>query len=150
MAWLKKTAAENGAPPHFLWATYRPAKGVPPTLDAFRAELGRQGFDHAEDIYVAMQKESPDFKLKESALNYWGYELMGDNHLPEAIDLFKLNVKIYPDSGNVYDSLGEAYMKSGQKQLAIDNYKKSLEKDPSNDNARQKLKELQGTPADSK
>ncbi len=56
---------------------------------------------------------------------------MADNHMPEAIDLLKLNVKIYPDSGNVYDSLGEAYMKSGQKQMAIDNYKKSLEKDPS-------------------
>jgi tetratricopeptide (TPR) repeat protein len=146
MAWLKKTPAENGAPKHFLSVSYRPAKGVPATLDAFRAELGRQGFDHAEDIYAAMQKESPDFKLKESAINYWGYELMADNHLPEAIDILKLNVKIYPDSGNVYDSLGEAFMKSGQKQLAIDNYKKSLEKDPSNDNARQKLKELGETP----
>ncbi len=150
MAWLKKTAAENGAPPHFLWATYRPAKGVPPTLDAFRAELGRQGFDHAEDIYAAMQKESPDFKLDESTVNSWGYDLMADNHFPEAIDIFKLNAKNYPNSGNVYDSLGEAYMKSGQKQLAIDNYKKSLEKDPSNHNAQQKLKELQDKPADSK
>jgi tetratricopeptide (TPR) repeat protein len=151
LAWLKKTAAENGAPQHFLWATYRPAKGLPPTLDAFRAEVGRQGFDHAEDIYAAMQKESPDFKLNEAAVNSWGYELMGDNHLPEAIDIFKLNVKNYPDSANVYDSLGEAYMKSGQKQLAIDNYKKSVEKDPSNDNdARQKLKDLQDKPADSK
>ncbi len=150
MAWLKKTAAENGAPPHFLWATYRPAKGLPPTLDAFRAELGRQGFDHAEDIYAAMQKESPDFKLDESTVNSWGYELMADNHFPEAIDIFKLNVKNYPDSGNVYDSLGEAYMKSGQKQLAIDNYKKSLEKNPSNDNAKQKLKELGETPATSR
>jgi tetratricopeptide (TPR) repeat protein len=150
MAWLKKTAAENGAPQHFLWATYRPAKGLPPTLDAFRAELGRQGFDHAEDIYAAMQKQSPDFKLDESSVNSWGYDLMADNRLPEAIDIFKLNAKNYPDSGNVYDSLGEAYMKSGQKQLAIDNYKKSLEKDPSNGNAKQKLKELQDNPADSK
>jgi tetratricopeptide (TPR) repeat protein len=89
-----------------------------------------------------MRKGSPDFRLDESAVNSWGHELMTDNHLPEAIDIFQLNVKNYPDSGSVYDSLGEAYIKSGQKQLAIDSYKKSLERDPSNENARQKLKEL--------
>jgi tetratricopeptide (TPR) repeat protein len=150
MAWLKKTPAENGAPQHFLSASYRPASGPPATLESFRAELGRQGFDHAEDVYAAMRKQSPDFKLDESAVNNWGYELMTDGHLPEAIDIFKLNVKNYPDSGNTYDSLGEAYMKSGQKQLAIDNYKKSLEKDPSNTNARQKLKELGEAPAEPK
>jgi Tfp pilus assembly protein PilF len=38
-------------------------------------------------------------------------------------------------------------MHSGQKQLALDSYKKSLEKDPSNDNARQKLKDLGEPPA---
>jgi len=142
LGWLKKTPAENGAPQHMLSLSYRPAKGVPASLDSFRAELGRQGFDHAEDIYTAMQKESPAFKLDESAVNSWGYELISGNHLPEAIDIFKLNVKNYPDSGDVYDSLGEAYMKSDQKQLAIDSYKKSLEKNPSNNNARRKLKEL--------
>jgi predicted negative regulator of RcsB-dependent stress response len=147
MAWIKKTPAENGAPSHFLSANYRPAKGLPATLESFRTELGRQGFDHAPDIYAAMQKESPSFKLDESAVNSWGLELMTDNHLPEAIDIFNLNAKNYPDSGNVYDSLGEAYMQSGQKQLAIDSYKKSLEKDPSNDNARQKLKDLGEPPA---
>ena len=72
---------------------------------------------------------------------------MTDNHFPEAIDILKLNAKNYPASGSVYDSLGEAYMQSGQKQLAIDSYKKSLEKDPSNDNARQKLKDLGEPPA---
>jgi dienelactone hydrolase len=146
LAYLKKTPAENGAPSHFMAATYRPANGVPVSLDSFRAELGRQGFDHAADIYAAMQKENPDFKLDEAVVNYWGYELMADNHLPEAIDLFKLNVKMYPNSSNVYDSLGEAYMDSRQKQLSIENYKKSLEKDPTNNNAKEKLKELESGP----
>ena len=150
MAWIKKTPAENGAPNHFLSASYRPAKGPPATFETFRVKLGAQGFDHAEDIYAAMQKESPSFKLDESAVDSWGYELMTGNHFPEAIDIFNLNAKSYPDSGNVYNSLGEAYMKSGQKQRAIDNYKKSLEKDPSNDNARQKLKDLGEPPAGSK
>ena len=146
MAWLKKTPAENGAPSHFLSASYRPAKGLPATLESFRIELGRQGFDHADSVYAAMQKESPGFKLDEFAVNSWGFELLTDHHVPEAIDVLRLNAKNYPDSGDAYDSLGEAYMQSGQKELAIDNYKESLEKDPSNDNAREKLKEL-GAPA---
>ena len=142
MAWIKRTPAENGAPSHFLSATYRPAKGAPATIESFRMELGRKGFDHAEDVYAAMQKESPTFKLDESAVDSWGHQLMADNHLPEAVAIFKLNATNYPASGNVYDSLGEAYVKSGQKQQAIDSYKKSLEKDPNNDNARRTLKDL--------
>jgi tetratricopeptide (TPR) repeat protein len=90
-----------------------------------------------------MRKESPNFKLDETTVNSWAYDLMADSHLPEAIDLFKLNVQIYPDSGNAFDSLGEAYMKSGQKQLATESYGKSLEKDPTNVNAKEKLKELE-------
>ena len=146
MAYLKRKPAENGVPVHFMAVNYRARKGAPASLDAFRAELGRQGFDHAADIYAAMQKEAPDFKLDERAVNSWGSDLMADNHLPEAIELFKLNVTLYPESGDVYDSLGDAYDKSGQKQLAADSYKKSLEKNPNNDHARQKLKDLEASP----
>ncbi len=42
----------------------------------------------------------------------------------------------------VYDSLGEAYMKTGQKELAIQNYEKSLQLDPKNQNAVDMLKKL--------
>jgi tetratricopeptide (TPR) repeat protein len=143
VAYLKKTPLENGVPSHLMSVTYRAAKGLPATLDSLRAELGRQGFDHAGDVYAAMNKENPDFKLDENVMNLWGYELMAGNHLPEAVAVLKLNVQLYPESENVYDSLGEAYMKSGQKQLAIDNYKKSIEIDPGNTNGAEKLKELQ-------
>jgi len=59
-----------------------------------------------------------------------------------AIQIFKLNVSEYPNSSNVYDSLGAAYMKNGQKKLAIKNYEKSLELDPENNNAKEMLKKL--------
>jgi dienelactone hydrolase/predicted negative regulator of RcsB-dependent stress response len=143
MAFLKKTPAEVGVPPHMMTVDFRAGKGLPATLDAFRAELGRQGFDHAAAIYAALLKAQPDFKLDENAVNTWAYDLMGENHLPEATELFKLNVQMYPNSSNAYDGLGEAYMNAGQKQLAIDNYKKSLELDPANDNAKDKLKVLE-------
>ena len=147
MAFLKKTAAEVGVPPHMMTVDFRAGAGIPATLDAFRAELGRQGFDHAPAIYAAIVKEQPDFKLDEGAVNLWAYDLMEKNHLTEATELFKLNVQAFPGSWNAYDSLGEAYMKAGQKQLAIDNYKKSLELNPANDNAKEKLKVLETAPA---
>lgn len=147
MAFLKKTPAEVGVPPHMMTVDFRAGKGMPATLDAFRAELGRQGFDHAPAIYAAMLKDQPDFKLDEETMNFWAFQLMDENHLPEATDLFKLTVQLFPGSWNAYDSLGEAYMRAGQKQLAIDNYKKSLELNPANDNAKEKLKVLDAAPA---
>jgi Tfp pilus assembly protein PilF len=69
--------------------------------------------------------------------------LISENHLPEATELLKLNVQLNPGSASAYDSLGEAYTKSGQKELAIESYRKSLEKNPDNTNARDKLKQLQ-------
>jgi tetratricopeptide (TPR) repeat protein len=147
MAFLKKTPAEVGVPPHMMTVDFRAGKGIPATLEALRAELGQQGFDHAPAIYAAMLKDQPDFKLDEAAVDEWANDLMEENHLPEATDLFKLNVQVFPGSWNAYDSLGEAYMKAGQKQLAIESYKKSLELNPGDDEAKEKLKELEGEPA---
>ena len=53
--------------------------------------------------------------------------------------IFKLNVELYPESANVYDSLGEAYMNSGNSKKAIKNYQKSLELNPENNNAKEML-----------
>jgi cytochrome c-type biogenesis protein CcmH/NrfG len=52
-------------------------------------------------------------------------------------------VELHPDSFNVYDSLGEAYMNSGDIKNAVDNYKKSLELNPDNANAKEMLKKLE-------
>ena len=133
-------------PVHTLAANFRPASGPPATLDWFRKQLNEKGWDHEAEIYAAMQKQDSKFKLEEGSVNQWGYELLESSHPQEAVAVFKLNVGLYPDSGNVYDSLGEAYMKSGQRQLAIENYKKSLEKNPKNENAKEKLKELESEP----
>ena len=75
-------------------------------------------------------------------LNNLGYTLLYSGETQDAITVFKRNVQEYPQSSNVYDSLGEAYMKAGQKELAIVNYEKSLQLDPKNQNAIEMLKKL--------
>jgi tetratricopeptide (TPR) repeat protein len=83
-----------------------------------------------------------NYDFRESELNTLGYQLLRMNKIIEAIEIFKLNVEAYPQSSNVYDSLGEAYMIQGNKEQAIMNYEKSLEINPENTNAVEMLKKL--------
>jgi CubicO group peptidase (beta-lactamase class C family) len=82
--------------------------------------------------------------LLENVVNAKGYDLLGEKKLKESIDVFKLNVLAFPKSANAYDSLGEAYLESGDKKAAAENYRKSLELDPENGNAREVLKKIEG------
>jgi hypothetical protein len=143
LAWLKKTPAENGAPQHFFSTQFRAGSGVPATDDAFRLEVGKRGFDHISDVYADFHKQNPDFKLEEGAVDTWGYELLVSDHLPESIDVLELNAQLYPDSGGVYQSLGEAYAKAGKKDLAMENFRKALEKNPNDAESKRKLEELE-------
>ena len=111
-------------------------------------DLGQIVVDHGVDAAIAKYHELKstrpnDYNFNEDALNGLGYGLLQEKRDSDAIAIFKLNVEEYPKSGNVYDSLAEAYAKDGQKQLAIENYRKSLELDPKNQNAASKLKELE-------
>jgi cytochrome c-type biogenesis protein CcmH/NrfG len=67
---------------------------------------------------------------------------LGKGDMQDAIQVFQMNVQEYPKSWNSYDSLGEAYMKAGQQELAIDNYTKSIELNPDNKNGVEMLKKL--------
>jgi tetratricopeptide (TPR) repeat protein len=80
--------------------------------------------------------------VSEGFVNALGYRLMGGERLADAIAVFQLNVELYPESSNVYDSLGEAYMENGDTDLAIANYEKSLELNPDNTNAVARLERL--------
>jgi len=90
-------------------------------------------------------KRTGDAKKRpeEFILNMIGYRVfMQAGKTDDAIKLFEKNVREYPESSNVYDSLGEAYAAAGKKELAIENYEKSLHLDPKNDNAKERLKKL--------
>ena len=75
-------------------------------------------------------------------LNTAGYDLLAAKKINEAIEVFKLNVKLFPDSWNVYDSLGEAYAAAGNKKDAIENYEKSIQLNPKNDSGKETLAKL--------
>lgn len=95
------------------------------------------------ELYEELKRaNSPTQKVDESTLNGLGYMLLAAGQTSGAITIFQRNVQEYPQSGNVYDSLGEAYMKAGQKDLAIQNCEKSLQLNPKNQHAVEMLEKL--------
>jgi tetratricopeptide (TPR) repeat protein len=105
--------------------------------------ISKEGMNAAHQLYWDLKKEYPFYHdFSESVLNRLGYRLLGEEELEKAIGIFQLNVQAFPDSWNVYDSLGEAYMKKGDRELAIKSYQKSLELNPQNKNAVEMLKRL--------
>ncbi|WP_417785265.1 serine hydrolase [Tenacibaculum sp.] len=96
-----------------------------------------QGLQQAKKVI-----KNSSFKLSEINLNAKGYEMIKRGFYKKAIDLLTLEVLYFPKSYDAYDSLGEAYMNDGQKKKAIENYQKSLDLNPENTNAVEKLKKL--------
>lgn len=103
----------------------------------------KQGIGAAvKQYHVLASTRSNRYEFNERALNSLGYDLLGKQKIKEAIEIFKLNVEAYPESFNVYDSLGEAYMRNGDKALATRNYLKSLELNSNNRNGAEMLEKL--------
>lgn len=125
----------------------------------FAEIIERQGFEKAVQTFKQLkQKEQHSPIVREFEFNILGYEILGQKKFAPAIGIFRLNIEAHPTSANAYDSLAEAYAKSGDKSNAIKYYEQALEKlalDKNIDetsgnnlraNAEQKLKELRGNP----
>ncbi|KFF23021.1 serine hydrolase domain-containing protein [Chryseobacterium sp. JM1] len=112
-------------------------------LTYLRKNLQKTGYENAIDFVKNEKKQNPDFMPQESELNNWGYRLLASNQKKEALAIFKLNVYLYPDSWNAYDSYGEILLKMGEKNKGTEMYKKSLELNPDNENGKNVLKEIQ-------
>lgn len=89
-----------------------------------------------------MRDAGGEYYFDEASFNAMGYYLLNEGKTGDAIEVFKMNVLLFPQSANVYDSLGEAYMKDGDRDAAIENYRKALELNPENDGAKANLKKL--------
>jgi tetratricopeptide (TPR) repeat protein len=118
--------------------------GLPPAIQKLRAVLLKQGFSNSAAVAANLKKKDPSFNINEKDLNAWGYQLLNQKKVTEALSIFKLNVKLYPESANTYDSLGEIQEFMGDKENALLSYKKSLALNPENKNALNRVKMLSG------
>jgi len=100
-------------------------------------------YQDALKAYQELKKNVPQsYIVKESTTNSFGYQQLGQKKYDIAITIFKINTDLYPNSANAFDSLGEAYMLSGDKANAIKYFRKSLQLNPNNVNARKNIKEM--------
>lgn len=106
--------------------------------------LSNKNYGKALEGYLAIkEKDSLDSSIEEKYLNSIGYKALREKNFEMAKAILKINVALYPNSSNVYDSLAEAYMKSGDTIMAIENYKESLTFDSGNKSAKQQLEKME-------
>lgn len=91
---------------------------------------------------IINNNDAYNFNGLENSLNIIGYNYISNRDLISAIKILKLNTEQFPKSANAHDSLGEAYYKNKQMDLALFHYKKSYQLDPKNDNAKKMIEEL--------
>jgi tetratricopeptide (TPR) repeat protein len=121
-------------------AAFDPRRSISETLSG---TIASSGVDAAVKQYRDLKAAQPTvYNFDEDELNSLGYRLLNAKKFNDAIRIFQLNVEVYPQSGNVYDSLGEAYLDAGNKPLAIVNYQKSLQLNPKNAGAVSMLRKL--------
>lgn len=109
-----------------------------------RRTIRERGVEAAVAQYRELRKSRPDrYDFAEPELNALGYELLFTGHPKDAVEIFKLNVEMYPQGFNTYDSLAEAYLAAGERELSIKNYRRSLELNPQNTNATAALKRIE-------
>ena len=105
----------------------------------FGKELIHNGIIAAEAALSILRKDTINYAFNENEFNNLGYDLMNNNKLQEALETFKTNTQLFPQSWNVYDSYGEALLKNSQKEEAVQMYKKSVELNPDNQNGKKVL-----------
>ena len=106
--------------------------------------LNKKGVDPAVQYFNTFFTGEPQVPMfGEAEMNQVGYQYLQSGKTREAIELFRLNTVSYPDSWNVYDSLAEALLENGDTSLAAENYKRSLELNPDNENARKILSDME-------
>ncbi|PHS62862.1 MAG: serine hydrolase [Flavobacterium sp.] len=115
-----------------------PKKSV---ADAVLTVIQEEGIDAGISHYNTI-KDSEDYSLSEREMNTIGYQLMGEDKVEEASKVFQIIIEEFPKSSNAYDSFGESLMKLGKNDLAIKNYRKSVELNPNNQSGIEFLKEL--------
>jgi CubicO group peptidase (beta-lactamase class C family) len=111
-------------------------------VERFARTLEERNTDAAVNEFRTLKAKETEYELDGVAFNQLGYQYLRKNRLEEAVAVFQLNVEAFPQVADPYDSLAEGYMRQGRSELAITNYRRSLELDPNNSNAAAMLKKL--------
>lgn len=108
----------------------------------FKKLVMREGLDGGLEKLEVMSRQKERYYTLHAEIDQYGYRMMLEDKLDQALAVFQVLARIFPDVAMAYDSLGEVFMRKGDKEQAIKSFEKSLELDPENRNARVRLEEL--------
>jgi len=112
-------------------------------IDILYKTYTEKSMTEAVEEFKSHMNNKNDYSYREGDLNNLGYSLLQTGKIDDAIEVFRLNTEAFPNSGNTYDSLGEAYLEKGNKEMAIQSYKKSVELNSENKNGIEVLNKLE-------
>ncbi|MFT6996257.1 MAG: pimeloyl-ACP methyl ester carboxylesterase [Maribacter sp.] len=101
-----------------------------------------KALDNAITLAIEAKKTEMKNKHSEADLDEWGYTFLRSGALEKALQVFKLNTMLFPNSFKTYDSYGEVLVESNRKAEAIKMYEKSIELNPENENGKGVLLKL--------
>lgn len=142
---VNKEPSENGVPGGLISYRTKLPQHNPMRFQEFNDQAARQNYENLNALYESNKAENPDLVLPENNLNTLGLQLVFD---PEdgqrGIRILQFATEQYPESANLMDSLAEAYLFIGEEEKALKCFKKSLELNPQNTNAIERIEELEG------
>ncbi len=140
---------DQGIAEHILRKATRALKGEEysapnlPVSNFLYKKMKEKGGEYLSSDLNALLEKGGYEGLSPRSLNQMGYTLMRQGKIDEAIEIFQMNVQLFPSEANPYDSLGEAYLEKGDKANALKYYKKALELDPNLPSAKKMIKQLE-------
>jgi len=113
-----------------------------PTAKFMVEVIEKEGIEKGILFYKEHQ-DLDDYYISEQELIVAGYRMLQAGNAKDAAEVFKLSTEVFPNKDNPYDSYAEALMTLGKYDEAVKNYKKSLELNPNNNNAKKMLIEIE-------
>jgi pimeloyl-ACP methyl ester carboxylesterase len=107
-----------------------------------QADVLTRGVAYAVDAVNAIRRREAAYRHSETAVNEWGYALLGRGEREAALAVFRVNVALRPTSANAHDSLAEAYEATGDPAAAVRHYRRAIELDPASRHAAERLRAL--------
>jgi tetratricopeptide (TPR) repeat protein len=142
--YIENRPEKNGFPESLISKTMKKPEETEFDYKDFNDLSLNQDYRDLIPLYKKTLAIHPNLKLEEGMLNTLGLRLSFDpKRTEQGINVFLLAIHIYPESANLYDSLAEAYLHKKEFKNAIVNFKKSLELNPENQNAIDRLKQLE-------
>ena len=102
----------------------------------------KEGILPARRLLQKMKADTSNYLLTEDGMNVLAYQLMWNNMDDKAMEVFKTNLELFPESWNSYDSYGEILLKMGRKNEAIKMYQRSIELNPKNEEGKKILEKI--------